>query len=144
MQQVKTGDQVKVHYTGKLTSGEQFDSSMGREPLEFTVGAGQMIKGFDAALPGMEIGQKKTINIAAEDAYGPRAEEMVIQFPMEQVPAEMKPQLQIGMQLTLSSADGRPFQVVVVDMNDQVVVLDANHFLAGKDLIFDIELVAIG
>ncbi|MCB0709390.1 MAG: FKBP-type peptidyl-prolyl cis-trans isomerase, partial [Chitinophagaceae bacterium] len=81
MKQVKAGDVVKVHYTGKLVNGEQFDSSVGREPLEFTVGAGQMIKGFDAALPGMIIGDKKTINIAPEDAYGPRSEEAIIDFP---------------------------------------------------------------
>ena len=90
MQQVKEGDVVKVHYTGKLTNGEQFDSSVGREPLEFTVGAGQMIKGFDAAMPGMNIGEKKTINIAPEDAYGARSEEAIIEFPKTNVPADMK------------------------------------------------------
>ena len=81
MKQVKEGDVVKVHYTGKLVNGEQFDSSAGREPLEFTVGAGQMIKGFDDAMPGMNLGEKKTINIAPEDAYGPRSEEAIIEFP---------------------------------------------------------------
>lgn len=143
MQQVKSGDLVRVHYTGKLTTGEQFDSSEGRDPLEFTVGAGQMIRGFDAAMPGMEIGQKKTVHILAEDAYGPRREEMVISFPIDQVPPEMKPQLVTGMQLSLSSPDGMPFEVVVTHISDDAITLDANNFLAGKDLVFDIELVSI-
>lgn len=142
MQQVKAGDVVKVHYTGKLTSGEQFDSSVGREPLEFTVGAGQMIKGFDAAMSGMTLGEKKTINIAPEDAYGTRSEEAIIQFPKENVPADM--QLEPGMTLTLSNQMGQPFPVVVVEIKDDVIILDANHFLAGQELIFDIELVEIG
>jgi len=141
MQQVKTGDVVKVHYTGRLTTGEQFDSSAGREPLEFTVGAGQMIKGFDAAMPGMTLGEKKTINIPAADAYGERTEEAIIQFPKENVPADMK--LEAGMQLTLSNQAGQPIPVVVVEVQEEVIVLDANHFLAGKELIFDIELVEI-
>jgi peptidylprolyl isomerase len=142
MQQVKAGDLVKVHYTGKLTSGDQFDSSVGREPLEFTVGAGQMIKGFDAAMPGMTIGEKKTINIPAADAYGERSEEAIIEFPKENVPADMK--LEPGMTLTLSNQMGQPVPVVVVELKENVIVLDANHFLAGKELIFDIELVSIG
>lgn len=141
MQQVKSGDVVKVHYTGKLTSGEQFDSSEGREPLEFTVGAGQMIKGFDAAMPGMTLGEKKTINIPAADAYGERSEEAIIQFPKENVPADMK--LDPGMQLTLSNEAGQPFPVVVIEVQEEVILLDANHFLAGKELVFDIELVEI-
>lgn len=142
MSTAKQGDNVKVHYTGKLTSGEQFDSSAGREPLEFTVGAGQMIKGFDAAIPGMAVGDKKTINIAAADAYGERSEEAVIPFPKENVPADMK--LEPGMQLTLSNQYGQPVPVVVLEVKDDVIMLDANHFLAGKELVFDIELVQIG
>ena len=141
MQQVKEGDLVKVHYTGKLTNGEQFDSSVGREPLEFTVGAGQMIKGFDAAMPGMNPGEKKTINIAPEDAYGPRSEEAIIEFPKENVPADMK--LEPGMPLTLSNQAGQPVPVIVVEVKEEIVVLDANHFLAGQELVFDIELVEI-
>jgi peptidylprolyl isomerase len=141
MQQVKEGDLVKVHYTGKLVNGEQFDSSVGREPLEFTVGAGQMIKGFDAAMPGMAVGEKKTINIAPEDAYGERSEEAVIQFPKENVPADMV--LEPGMPLTLSNEAGQPVPVVVVEVKDDIIVLDANHFLAGQELVFDIELVEI-
>ena len=141
MQQVKTGDQVKVHYTGKLTNGEQFDSSVGREPLEFTVGAGQMIKGFDDAMPGMAIGEKKTINIAPEDAYGERSEEAIIEFSKENVPADMV--LEPGMPLTLSNQEGQPVPVIVVEVKDDVVILDANHFLAGQELVFDVELVEI-
>ena len=141
MQQVKAGDVVKVHYTGKLTSGEQFDSSVGREPLEFTVGAGQMIKGFDDAMPGMTVSETKTINIAPEDAYGPRSEEAIIEFPKENVPADIK--LEPGMPLTLSNQEGQPVPVIVVEVKDDVIILDANHFLAGQELIFDIELVEI-
>lgn len=141
MQQVKEGDLVRVHYTGKLTNGEQFDSSVGREPLEFTVGAGQMIRGFDAALPGMVVGDKKTINIQPEDAYGLRNDEAIIPFPLENVPADMK--LEPGMMLTLSNQMGQPVPVVVLEVTEEVVMLDANHFLAGKELVFDIELVEI-
>lgn len=141
MKQVKEGDVVKVHYTGKLINGEQFDSSVGREPLEFTVGAGQMIKGFDAAMPGMNLGEKKTINIAPEDGYGPRSEEAIIAFPKENVPADMV--LEPGMPLTLSNQAGQPVQVVVVEVKDDIVILDANHFLAGQELEFEIELVEI-
>lgn len=142
MQSAKQGDMVSVHYTGTLTNGTTFDSSIGREPLSFTVGAGQMIKGFDDALPGMNVGDKKTITIAPEEAYGPRSEEAMIQFPIANVPADMK--LEVGMQLQLSDQSGRPFPVKVVELQADVVVLDANHFLAGETLIFDIELVSIG
>lgn len=141
MAQVKNGDTVKVHYTGKLTSGDPFDSSEGREPLEFQVGAGQMIPGFDAALPGMEVGDKKTVNIPAAQGYGETNEEAIIEFPKENVPEDMK--LEPGMSLTLSNQEGQPFPVVVKEIKDDVIVLDANHFLAGKDLVFDIELVEI-
>ena len=141
MKQVKEGDLVKVHYTGKLVNGEQFDSSTGREPLEFTVGAGQMIKGFDDAMPGMSLGEKKTINIAPEDGYGARSEEAIIEFPKENVPAEMV--LEPGMPLTLSDQAGNPVPVIVVEVKDDIIILDANHFLAGQELIFDIELVEI-
>ena len=141
MEQVKEGDVVRVHYTGKLTNGEQFDSSNGRDPLEFTVGAGQMIKGFDDAMPGMNLGEKKTINIAPEDAYGPRSEEAIIEFPKENVPADMV--LEPGMPLTLSNQAGQPVPVIVVEVKEDIIILDANHFLAGQELIFDIELVEI-
>jgi peptidylprolyl isomerase len=141
MQKAKQGDKVKVHYTGKLLDGEQFDSSKGREPLEFTVGAGQMIKGFDDAIPGMIVGDKKTINIAPENAYGEKNKDAIIEFPKENIPADMK--LEPGMQLQLRDQDGRPIPVTVVEIKDDIIVLDANHMLAGKELIFDIELVEI-
>jgi peptidylprolyl isomerase len=141
MSQVKAGDVVKVHYTGKLVNGEQFDSSVGREPLEFTVGAGQMIKGFDAAMPGMVVGEKKSINIPPVDGYGEKNEEAIIEFPKENVPADMK--LEPGMQLTLSDQAGNPFPVIVAEIKEEVIILDANHFLAGQELVFDIELVEI-
>ena len=141
MTKVKVGDAVKVHYTGKLENGEEFDSSVGREPLGFTVGAGQMIKGFDAALPGMEVGDKKQVNITALDGYGERSEEAMIDFPKENIPADMK--LEIGMTLTLTNQEGQPFPVVVIEIKEESIVLDANHFLAGKALVFDIELIEI-
>ena len=141
MAAVKSGDTVRVHYTGKLVNGEQFESSAGREPLEFTVGAGQMIKGFDAAMPGMNLGEKKTVNIPAVDAYGEKDPGAIIEFPISNVPADMK--LELGMQLTLSNEQGQPFPVVVTAVNSDFVLLDANHFLAGEALVFDIELVEI-
>jgi len=141
MKQVKDGDIVKVHYTGKLSSGEQFDSTEGREPLEFTVGSGQMIKGFDAALPGMKIGDKKTINIVPSEGYGERSSDAMIEFPKDNIPEDMK--LEPGMTLTLSNEQGDPVPVVVTEIKNDAVLLDANHFLAGEDLIFNIELVEI-
>jgi peptidylprolyl isomerase len=144
MQQAKNGDLVKVHYTGKLTTGEQFDSSAGREPLEFTVGAGQMIQGFDAAIPGMIVGDKKTINIPAAEAYGERNPEAIFDFPKTNIPPDMLPQLQAGMQLQLTNQQGQPVPVVITEIKEEVIVLDANHMLAGKELVFDIELVEIG
>ena len=141
MQKVKNGDVVKVHYTGKLTNGEQFDSSEGREPLEFTVGGGQMIKGFDDAMPGMSVGEKKTINILPGDAYGEKDKNALIEFPKENIPADMK--LEPGMQLQLRNESGQPFPVTVAEIKEDVVILDANHALAGEELVFDIELVEI-
>ena len=137
----KKGDIVKVHYKGKLNSGEQFDSSEGRAPLEFTVGAGQMIAGFDAAIPGMTVGEKKTITIAPEDAYGEKKEEAIIELPKSDIPANMK--LEPGMKLQLRNAAGQPVPVIVTEVKEEIVILDANHELAGKELIFDIELVEI-
>jgi len=141
MSKAKKGDNVKVHYKGTLTTGEQFDSSEGREPLAFTVGAGQMIKGFDDAIPGMSVGEKKTINIAPLDAYGEKNKEAIVEFPKANIPADMK--LEPGMKLQLQNQAGQPVPVVVTEVKDDVVILDANHELAGKELIFDIELVEI-
>lgn len=139
MSVVKKGDVVKVHYTGKLANGEQFDSSVGREPLEFKVGAGMMIPGFDKGVEGMAVGDKKIINIDAANGYGERDDQNVIPFPIENVPSDMK--LEVGQKLTLRNDQGQPVQVVVIEIKEDVIVLDANHFLAGKDLIFDVELV---
>jgi len=124
-----------------LVDGTTFDSSVGREPLEFTVGAGQMISGFDAGVNGMVVGEKKTIQIAPEDAYGMRDEEAVIEFPSENVPPDMK--LEPGMQLTLRNQHGQPVPVVVLEVKEEVIVMDANHMLAGQELIFEVELVEI-
>ncbi len=139
--QVKTGDVVRVHYTGTLLDGTQFDSSVGRNPLEFTVGAGQMIAGFDAGVLGMTVGEKKTLQIDPANAYGVSNPEAIIEFPKENVPAEM--QLEIGMQLNLQNQYGQPVPVVVLEVKDDVVIMDANHSLAGKDLIFEVEIVEI-
>lgn len=141
MQQVKSGDTVKVHYHGRLENGETFDSSEGREPLEFEVGAGHVIRGFDDGVTGMAIGEKKTIHIPVDQAYGARQEEMLIPFPLNQFPPDLNPQ--VGMPLTMTTAQGHPVQVIVVEVGEENVVLDANHPLAGKDLIFDLELVEI-
>ena len=136
------GKKVKTHYRGTLDDGTQFDSSYDRgEPLEFTCGAGQMIKGFDAAVVDMQVGEKKTVRIPAVDAYGERNPEMVITFPAEQVPNIE--QIEKGMKLFLSTPSGMPVPAVVIDVTAEAVTLDANHELAGKDLNFDIELVEV-
>lgn len=141
MSTVKQGDSVQVHYTGTLANGEKFDSSVGREPLEFTVGAGQMIPGFDAGVVGMAVGDKKQIQIAPADGYGEWDESNTIPFPKQNIPPDMV--LEVGMQLTLRNDQGQPFPVTVKAILEDAVVLDANHFLAGKDLIFDVEMMAI-
>ena len=141
MAQVKSGDKVKVHYHGKLTAGETFDSSTGKDPLEFEVGSGMVIKGFDDGVTGMTVGEKKTINIPYHEAYGPINPEMLIDMPKERFPADME--LAIGMQLMMSDPEGHQFPVVITQIKEAGVVLDANHLLAGKDLVFDLELVEI-
>ena len=141
MAQVKSGDKVKVHYHGKLTNGETFDSSEGREPLEFEVGSGVVIKGFDDGVTGMNVGDKKTINIPFDEAYGPRNPDMVIEMPKEKFPKDMD--LVVGLPLGMSDQQGQQFQVIIVEIKENSVMLDANHPLAGMDLIFDLELVAI-
>ena len=141
MEQVKNGDKVKVHYNGRLTSGETFDSSEGRQPLEFEVGSGMVIKGFDDGVTGMKVGDKKTINIPVENAYGEKSQEMLIDYPKSQFPEQIE--LRVGTDLMMSSASGQQFQVKIAEIKDEVVVLDANHPLAGEELVFDIELVEI-
>jgi FKBP-type peptidyl-prolyl cis-trans isomerase 2 len=142
MSVVKIGDTVNVHYHGKLTDGTTFDSSEGRAPLQFVVGEGQVIKGFDNALIDMNVGDKKTVQIPVEEAYGPAAPENFIEFPKTEFPPELDPQ--VGVQLHLSDNQGNHFPVIVTEVKESSVVLDANHPLAGKDLVFEIELVSIG
>ena len=141
MQQVKNGDKVKVHYHGRFTDGTTFDSSEGREPLEFTVGEGNVIKGFDDGVMGMSIGDKKTVSIQAGDAYGDKNEDMLVEFPKEQFPPDMNPE--VGMQLNMTNGNGQVILVTIVEVKEDSVILDANHPLAGRDLVFDIELVSI-
>jgi peptidylprolyl isomerase len=129
------GDTVQVHYTGRLDDGEIFDSSQGREPLTFSVGAGQVIPGFDSAVDGLPVGSSVTVRIEVEEAYGPRRDEMVLAVPADQAPQG----LTTGDQVMLGD---HPAMVVMA--NDEVVVVDANHPLAGEALTFDIELVSIG
>jgi len=142
MQQVKKGDKVNVHYHGKLTDGSTFDSSEGREPLQFTAGSGQVIKGFDNAVLDMKPGDKKTVNIPVADAYGERNDDMIMEYPISDFPADMKPEA--GMELQMGDNDGNVFPVVITEVGEEMVMLDANHPLAGQDLIFEIELVSIG
>jgi peptidylprolyl isomerase len=137
----KAGSKVKVEYTGKLTNGNIFDSSVGRQPLAFTVGAGQMICGFDKAVNGMKVGETKTVTIRAEDAYGPRREDMVITAKKEQLPPGMDPK--IGDRLGMGQPDGATMPVTVTAVTATTFTVDANHFLAGKDLVFEIKLVEI-
>jgi peptidylprolyl isomerase len=141
MQQAQNGDTVKVHYQGKLRSGETFDSSDGREPLQFTLGSGQVIPGFDNGIQGMQVGDKKTIEIPVDQAYGEKRQDMLIEFPKDQFPAEMTPK--VGEQLMMSDGSGQQFPVIIAEVREESVVLDANHPLAGQDLIFDLELVHI-
>lgn len=141
MAQAKKGDKVKVHYTGKLDDGTVFDSSVGRDPLEFTLGSGQIIPGFDTGVTGMNIGESKTVKIPSMEAYGPHYEEMVIvvgrnEFPQDVIPA-------LGDQLQMRHESGQVMIVTVTEVNDENVTLDANHPLAGKDLTFDIELLEV-
>ena len=142
MQQVKNGDTINVHYHGTLSDGTTFDSSEGREPLQFTVGKGQVIKGFDDAVLDMKPGDKKTVNIPVADAYGERNDDMMMEYPISEFPADMKPE--VGMELQMGDNSGNVFPVVITEVNNETVLLDANHPLAGQDLTFELELVSIG
>lgn len=141
MVQAKPGDTVKIHYTGKLDDGTVFDSSADREPLEFTLSGGQVIPGFEQAVVGMAPGESKTEKIPMEQAYGPYRQEMVIQVNREQLPPDLDPE--VGLQLQIQQPNGQAIPVLVTEVTNGQVTLDANHPLAGEDLTFDIELVEI-
>ncbi|WP_299024650.1 peptidylprolyl isomerase [uncultured Sulfitobacter sp.] len=141
MAEVKAGDTVHLHYTGTLLDGTTFDSSEGRDPLQFEVGSGQIIPGLDVAIPGMKVGDKKIVKIGADDAYGQLNPEMRQAVPREGIPADIP--LEVGTQLQMQTPDGQAMPVTVVEVDEATVTLDANHPLAGKDLQFDIELMKI-
>lgn len=141
MQAVKNGDTVRVHYHGRLTSGVTFDSSEGRDPLEFKVGAGMVIKGFDNGVLEMQKGEKRTLEIPVDQAYGPKNDELIMDFPKANMPPDLNPE--VGMELQMSNAQGQVFPVKVAAISNEFITLDANHPLAGEALVFDIELVEI-
>ena len=142
MSKAQSGDTVSVHYTGKLSDETVFDSSRDREPLSFEIGAGKFIPGFEKSVVGMAPGDTKTITIESEKAYGPYREDQVVEIEKDRLPDNIKPE--VGQQLQVQQANGETSVVVIKDVSDGSVVLDANHPLAGKDLIFDIELVSVG
>lgn len=141
MSQVKENDTVKVHYTGKLKDGQVFDSSLEREPLEFTMGKGQLIPGFEKGILNMEVNEKKTVTIPAEEAYGAPREELIQEVKKDQLPEDIKPE--VGMGLVSKNPDGQEMNLVVAEVKDDTIVVDGNHPLAGKDLVFDLEVVEI-
>ncbi len=141
MSQVKDGDTIKIHYTGRLDDGTTFDTSIDKDPLEFTVGKHDVIPGMEEAVIGMEPGGEKTITIASNDAYGPYHEEMVVVVDRSEFPEEMD--IEIDQQLSVMLDDEQSIIVTVTEINDENVTLDANHPLAGEDLTFDIQLVEI-
>lgn len=141
MSKVKDGDTVKVHYTGTLKDGSIFDSSEDKEPLEFTLGEGQLIPGFEKAVEGMSKGDSTKVEIPADEAYGEPREDLVISVPKNQLPDDVEPQ--VGMQLQVNQPDGQSIPVRVTEIEDEEIKLDANHPLAGKDLVFEIELVEV-
>lgn len=139
MSKVKDGDTVKVHYTGTLKNGEVFDSSKDKEPLEFTLGEGQLIPGFEKAVVGMAIGDSANIDIPSDEAYGAEREDLIINVPKDQLPEDITPQ--VGMQLQVNQENGQPIPVRIKEVGETELTLDANHPLAGQDLNFEIELV---
>lgn len=141
MAQVKQGDTVDVHYTGKLDDGTVFDTSRERDPLHFTVGEGKLIPDFEQAVVGMQQGESKTVAIPAEKAYGPHRDDMVIVVERDQIPKDMNPE--VGDQLQIGQPSGGAYIVTVTDVNNENITLDANHPLAGEDLTFDIEVVGV-
>ncbi|MEY4539046.1 MAG: hypothetical protein RLZZ306_803 [Bacteroidota bacterium] len=143
MAQVKSGDKINVHYTGRLTDGTLFDSSEGREPLQFQVGSGMVIKGFDEGVTGMIVGEKKTVHIPVDMAYGEMDPNYLAVFNKAEIPSDIP--YEVGMQLNMhQDGTGQVMPVAVVEVTETTITLDANHPLAGKDLIFDLELVSSG
>lgn len=141
MSEAKSGDTVRIHYTGTLDDGSQFDSSSGGDPLEFTIGAGQVIPGLEKEIAGMKVGDRKTVKAAADEAYGPRLPEATQEVPRASLPAEVE--LVVGKKLRATNQDGSQMVVTIAEVRDDAVVMDANHPLAGKDLTFEVELVEI-
>ena len=141
MTEVSTGDTVRIHYTGTLADGTRFDSSEGRDPLQFTVGSGQVIPGFDVAVTGMTVGEQKTVTIPADQAYGPHDPRGVQAIPRAEFPEDIP--VEVGLQLQAQTSSGQPIPVVIAEVTENEIVLDANHRLAGKDLTFALELVEI-
>jgi FKBP-type peptidyl-prolyl cis-trans isomerase SlpA len=141
MSQVKLNDTIKVHYTGKLTDGQVFDTSENREPLEFKVGSGMLIPGFENGVIDMKVNEKKTLNIPSDEAYGPVNEDLFQEVDKSQLPEDIKPE--VGMGLMSKRPDGSEMPLTVTEVKDSSIVVDANHPLAGKDLVFDIEVVEI-
>ena len=141
MSQVKENDTVKVHYTGKLSNGQVFDSSLEREPLEVTLGQGALIPGFEKGIIDMKLNEKKTINIPVTEAYGEVQKELLYEVKKEQLPVDMAPE--VGMGLASKGEDGREVQFRIAEVNEDHIIADANHPLAGHDLTFELELVEI-
>ena len=141
MEQVKHGDTVKIHYTGKLEDGTIFDTSTKRDPLQFIIGAGQVVSGFEQAIVGMNTSESKTVKVPADKAYGPHREEMVLVVDRNKIPKNLK--LELGQELQIPQEDGQKTIVAVTNISESSVTLDANHPLAGKDLTFDIQLIEI-
>jgi FKBP-type peptidyl-prolyl cis-trans isomerase 2 len=137
--QAETGDTVKVHYTGTLTDGSVFDTSIEREPLEFTIGEGRLISSFEEAVNGMKVGESKTVNIPAEQAYGLHRDDFVFTVELSELPGD----IEVGSQLDMNLASGNVIVVTVTSISETTATVDANHRLAGEDLIFEIELVEI-
>jgi len=141
MAHAKDGDTVKVHYTGKLSDGTVFDSSLDRAPMQFKLGGGEIIPGFEGIVRGMTVGETRSAEVPVEDAYGPRHEEMVMRVDREQFPPEITPE--VGQQLEMQREDGEALRITITAVEDDLVTIDANHPLAGYSLTFDVELVEI-
>jgi FKBP-type peptidyl-prolyl cis-trans isomerase 2 len=136
---ITQGSTVEVHYTGRFIDGEIFDSSEGKDPLQFQVGSGQIIPGFEEAIMGKNIGEKVSITIAPEQAYGQLREDLIVEVPVDKMPGTVE----VGQLLQADGGDGQVVQVIVKEVKEEVIVIDGNHPLAGQDLLFDIEVVSI-